>query len=285
MHTTWEKWVAQETRRRAIQLLDSLALIFCNLQPVFQANQLPMIEPCADNLWRSHTAEAWSTEMAEATAKPRGCSVQSRAPQNFDGFSSSFALVVACMQERQLLISLVGPNNHLEAFAIESSLGGAHLRSFGSSLAQSFADTKLRRLNDEIESLTERFISFDAGGRGEVEGRNKVASLLFHTASIFRHVSFQALLRLSGWHSSTAEMENATGELEGWVLRNPGSSRKCLSHAAAIFAQLRSTRHLACIDRLALISAVIYVRLYDLSRTRAPINLAGLSSLLSHTWE
>ncbi|KAK1625362.1 hypothetical protein BDP81DRAFT_95720 [Colletotrichum phormii] len=72
-------------------------------------------------------------------------------------------------------------------------------------------------------------------------------------------------------------MENATGELKGWILRNPESSRKCLSHAAAIFAQLRRTRHLACVDPLALISAVLYIRLYDLSKMRTPVNLAGLS--------
>ncbi|KAI8715973.1 hypothetical protein NCS52_01106500 [Fusarium sp. LHS14.1] len=195
----WRKWLTREIHCRVVQcayLLDPLALIFCNHQPVFQQSHLPGTQPCADVLWRCQTAETWRKQMEGAESAPQHAEDRNDAYQQLDGFTSSLKLAVAFMKERQLLFSMNGSNCQLETFAT-SRVNGAHLRPFKFHPDQSASNPKIKKLNDEIESMAEPLVS--SGCCGEVGYYHKTTSLLSHVASIFRLIPFRTLVHLSGW--------------------------------------------------------------------------------------
>lgn len=66
-----------------------------------------------------------------------------------------------------------------------------------------------------------------------------------------------------GWQTSETGMEQSKVRLRTFLQRNGVVARKCLWHAASIFAMLRNVRHFACYDAQTLCFAVNYIWAYE----------------------
>lgn len=87
----------------------------------------------------------------------------------------------------------------------------------------------------------------------------------YHVIGILRHIPLKILYSSLGWQTSEAGMRHSKERVKSFILRNSTATRKCLWHAASIFAKLRASQHWACIDPLSLCVAVHYLVAYDSS--------------------
>lgn len=171
-------------------------------------------------------------------------------------------LLVRCMQERQLLLTLFHPSFDQSTFAEVGVREKSHLRPFHPPHQVAPQQPRIQQLDHSIEDMITSLIQSFSAETSENE-IHEHRDLTIHVISMLRHASFWCLVSIGGWQASESEAERATAQMKAWIQTEPALSRKCLWHSAMVFGNLRLKRHFACYDPLSLCISVLYIQLYD----------------------
>ncbi|KAH8894359.1 hypothetical protein GQ53DRAFT_717088 [Thozetella sp. PMI_491] len=267
----WHRWLSAEEDTRllhCIYMFECVGSTFMELPTLFNLADLSQRLPCPDVLWRCVSEEQWRLQRKASLIQPLGRSARPPQPDTpgFEPFVYKIGVVELFADERRLQHQL--RYSPLLRSLVASRLGIAHYARTEASadlpptgLSSLGAESAL--LDEAINSMVYRGIEapFSSGASREVD-------TTVHVLAILRHVPLRTLFAATGWKTDEIEAERCKAKLRVFFHRSGPIARKCLWHAACIFATTRNTRHFACYDTLNLCLATCYIWVYD--QIRAP---------------
>ncbi|KAJ4180499.1 hypothetical protein NW767_014363 [Fusarium falciforme] len=262
----WKRWIAAESQIRllhSVYFLECLQFVFHDIRPSVELTDLTNSLPCEESIWKCQSEKEWRRALTECRHQQSLLGYDSlldwKNAHKADAYVQKLLFVYLYTEERltmerlrnspfrQVLFPSTSPALFQQQWA---GLGRVDPRGLLTIMRSSVA-SELDLLQPEQESgLSPKLVS----------GDQDVLYILIH---LLRDVPMRSILAFAGWQVDDAQVEAAKLELTGWAFQHEQVARQCLLHAITVFNILRTKSPFAAYDALSLLTATLYIWMYD----------------------
>ncbi|KAI8663843.1 Fungal-trans domain-containing protein [Fusarium keratoplasticum] len=262
----WKRWIAAESRIRvlhSVYFLECLQFVFHDIRPSVELTDLTNTLPCEESVWKCHSEEEWRQALVECRHQPSSPGNDSlldwkNAPKA-DGYVQKLLFVYIYTEERLTMERL---RNSPFRQVLFPSISTALFQQQWTGLGRVDPRGLLKIMRSSVASELDLLQPVQESGLPSkpVSGDQDVLHILIH---LLRDVPMRSILAFAGWQVDDGQVEAAKLELTGWAFQHERVARQCLLHAITVFNILRTKSTFAAYDALSLLTATLYIWMYD----------------------
>ncbi|KAF5258797.1 hypothetical protein FOXYS1_10615 [Fusarium oxysporum] len=262
----WKRWVAAESRIRlfhSVYFLECLQFVFHDIRPSVELTDLTKTLPCEDSIWKCQNEEEWRPVQVEGRHEQSPFSCPSlldwKNAQKGDDYLKKLLFVYLYTEER-LTMERFRNSPFRQVLFPSTSLAQSQQQQAGFSHVDPRGLLKSMRSSVTGELGLLHPVQKSSLPVEPVPRDQDVLYVLIH---LLRDVPMGSLLAFAGWQVDDAQVEAAKLELSEWTFQHEQVARQCLLHAVTIFNILRTKHPFAAHDPLSLLTATLYIWMFD----------------------
>ncbi|KAH6884617.1 hypothetical protein B0T10DRAFT_518054 [Thelonectria olida] len=262
----WKNWIAAESRIRllhSVYFLECLQFLFHDIRPSVELTDLTNSLPCEESIWKCQSEEEWRRALVKCRHQQSSLGYDSlidwKNAHKADGYVQKLLFVYLYTEERLTMERL---RNSPFRQVLFPSTSPAPFQQQWAGLVRVDPRGLLTIMRSSVAGELDRLQPVQESGlppRPE-SGDQDVLYILIH---LLRDVPMRSILAFAGWQVDDAQVEAAKLELTGWAFQHEQVARQCLLHAITVFNILRTKSPFAAYDALSLLTATLYIWMYD----------------------